>query len=148
MEKREECIMISRPTDPRILEALCVHELYRKLGFSSEQIHLTVAREADEMCEDHGHLCLYVSILLKQNAEISETSFTKDEFHVRVDRYAGKEAELAALWTAAAAWFNTAGDEELTSLFEVSRARRWMALIVERLGARGIPVKFSGDKPS
>lgn len=137
----------TRPTDPRLLEALCVHELYRKLGFSSEQIHLTVAKEADETCEDYGHVCLYVSIALN-GAKISEDLSNKDEFHVRVDRYAGSQAELATLWTEAAAWFNGATDEELITLYEASRARKWMVMIMARLQERGIPFSTLGASDS
>lgn len=128
---------MARPTDPRILEALCVFELYRKLGFAAEKIHLTLAKEADAGCDDHGHVCLYVSISLDGQA-ISEKILSKNEFHVRVDRYPEEETALGPLWIEACEWWNVAPTPELLTLFRASKAMRWASLIMSRMTERGI----------
>lgn len=126
-----------RPTDDRILEALCMHEVYRRLGFPSSQIHLTLAKEADTLSPDYGHGCLYASLKIGAQ-DVSENPHAKNEFHVRIRRYEEDWDKLGPIWDEAIAWFNKeASDVELIALFAASTAKHEMEIVRELLIVRG-----------
>ena len=113
---------MSAPSHPIIREALAAHEVFRKLGFTPDEIFLrprpgelfvTVQRGGLEFNLDLG------------DHDIDDTN------------------RVIALWAAGADWWNTGPEPERRELFDTSEVRKSAVMIIAALQAKGFAVHRS-----
>ncbi len=120
-------------------EALMVHEIFRRLGFPSEEIFLLVARSADPSRAlfpkglKPGDLCVHVQ-LKSQGLEYTGC----------VGRIPCAEDQLETQWHEAVALFNGGCQKEGTAMWNASKARRRVTSVLAVLVAKG----FKFQKPT
>ena len=109
---------------PVVREALAVHELFRRLGFRSEDIYIEFYDKLKE-----------VAVLLKAQGT---------DFRVFIGGSAPYTHEqFRALWLKSIAAVNAMSDEEAAPIWEGSKVRNECIQIAERLLAKGlVPPRF------
>lgn len=113
---------MNAPTHPIIREALAAHEVFRKLGFTPDEIFIR-PRPAE----------LFVTV---QRGGL-EFNFTLGKHDL------GDANSVIAEWTAASEWWNNGPEAERTELFERSETRKIVVPLIIKLHAKGFAVRRS-----
>jgi len=118
-----------------ILEALCLHEVFRRLGFSSEQIFVQLACTADPnrlVFFDRaktGDLCVHV-VLRAQGLEYTGG----------IGPLPVAEDDWEQTWTDATVAWNAAPEAEMKKIWERSRVLKTSFNVMMALQAKGFRI--------
>ena len=113
---------MSAPTHPIIREALAAHEVFRKLGFTSDEIFIRPTRQNE----------LFVTV---QRAG--------KEFNFSLGQHDLAMVDVIKQWADATVWWNTGDNAERQDLFDRSEVRKNVVPIIVSLTSKGFAVKRS-----
>ena len=113
---------MNAPTHPIIREALAAHEVFRKLGFTPDEIF--IRPRPDE---------LFVTVR-RSGLEFNFT-LGKHDF--------GDVNTVIALWVAATEWWNMGPEAERTEMYERSETRKTVVPLIVALKAKGFAIHRS-----
>lgn len=112
---------MTAPTHPIIREALAVHEVFRKLGFTPDEIFIRPLPSK-----------LFVTV---QQAG--------KEFNLDLGAHDLDTVTVIKQWADASAWWNTGDNGERQEMFETSEVRKNVVLIIVALTEKGFRIKRS-----
>lgn len=116
---------MSAPTKPEhkiICEALAAHEVFRRLGFTPDEIF--IHPHSDELFVVVKRAALMFSLTLGKH-DINDVNSVIEK------------------WTAAADWWNTGPEPERRELFDRSEVRKNVVMIIAAMQAKGFAVHRS-----
>ena len=112
---------MTAPTHPILREALAAHEVFRKLGFTPDEIFVR---------PQPGELFMTVQR-------------TDKEFNLSIGTHDLDTTELIKQWADATVWWNAGDQAEQQDLFERSEARKNVVTIIVSLTSKGFVIKRS-----
>lgn len=112
--------MIPPTIIPILREALAAHEIFRKLGFSADDIYIRPKPDR-----------LFMTVIRG-----AEFNYDLGEHDVEVN-------SLISQWAAAAQWWNTGDEADRAELLNTSKIRREVVPLIAALHAKGFSVKRS-----
>lgn len=128
MAKQESARAKLREVDPVYQEALAVHEVYRKLGFSADHIYLEIATSGGTRY--FKQLCVYMKLAVPG----------RPEFTIEIGKVPRAAATVEQEWLEAIEAFCASPEEDARIMFEQSKAGQRMAGIALSIRAKGIPI--------
>lgn len=123
-----------------IRETLCLHEAFRKLGFSSDSIFVVIARVADPsralMHEQTKVGDLAVHVQLKAQGL---------EYIGAIGPIPCEDSEFNEIWNNAVKWFNQGPEKELQAMWDASRIHRVLPSLLLALQDKGFRFTYKSN---
>ncbi|MDP3766879.1 MAG: hypothetical protein Q8S13_02585 [Dehalococcoidia bacterium] len=125
------------PASAPLLEALCWHEAFRRLGYLPSEIFVAYVENGTD--PDSGYSGPGVAVVLRYAGKQYAVIVPDPKLEALAEGSAEDvDRRFVAAWSPATAWWNSAQHEELTPIWEKSRPVCNGTLLVMSLTARGI----------
>ena len=113
-----------------MIEALCWHEAFRRLGYSADDIFVATAGHRFDAESKYNGPAMIVQVI---KCDKTFTIIVPDP-----DKQVGRDEVFSSLWAKAVEWWCNASDKEIRRYWNNSRPREKAALLVKGLNEKGM----------